>query len=171
MGTLGKAFGTAGAFVAGSRVLTEFLTNRARTFIFTTASPPAIAAAALAALEIAEQEPERRERVRANARRLREGLGALGYAPAGPPDGHIVPVVIGENDATMEVGAALRAAGFLVGAVRPPTVPPGTSRLRITVSAAHSPVDINALLDALERALPRSSSAQRGEGARGVRTR
>jgi 8-amino-7-oxononanoate synthase len=149
MGTLGKALGTSGAFVAGSRTLIDFLINRARSFIFTTATPPALAAATLEALRIAEAEPERRIRVRDAARRLRSGLAALGYPLDGPSDSHIIPVPIGDADRTMQVGAALGARGFLVGAVRPPTVPAGTSRLRLTVSAAHAPADIDALLAAL----------------------
>ena len=153
MGTLGKACGVAGAFVAGSRALVDYLTNRARAFVYTTGSPPALAAAALAALEIVAQEPERRARLRANALRLRAGLAARGRPVAGPEDGHIVPVMIGASDATMGVGAALEAAGFLVGAIRPPTVPDGTARLRITVSAAHDAPAIDALLDVLSAAL------------------
>jgi 7-keto-8-aminopelargonate synthetase-like enzyme len=154
MGTLGKACGVAGAFVAGSRPLVDYLTNRTRTFVYSTGSPPALAAAVLAALEIVEREPERRARVRANARRLRAGLAARGWPADGPEDGHIVPVVIGASDATMGVGAALEAAGFLVGAIRPPTVPDGTARLRITVSAAHDADTIDGLLDVLATALP-----------------
>lgn len=154
MGTLGKACGVAGAFVTGSRSLVDYLTNRARAFMYTTGTPPALAAAALAALEILEKEPDRRVRVRANARRLRAGLAARGRPAAGPADGHIVPVVIGASEATMAVGAALEEAGFLVGAIRPPTVPQGTARLRITVSASHDADTIDALLDALTAALP-----------------
>lgn len=146
MGTLGKALGTSGAFVAGSRTLIDFLINRARSFIFTTATPPALAAATLEALRIAEAEPERRTRVRDAARRLRSGLAALGYTLEGPSDSHIIPVPIGDADRTMQVGAALRARGFLVGAVRPPTVPAGTSRLRLTVNASHTPDEIEDLL-------------------------
>ena len=154
MGTLGKAFGVAGAFVAGSRPLVDYLCNRARAFVYTTGSPPALAAAAVTALEIAANEPERRGHLRAAARRLRAGLAALGWPAGGAEEGHIVPVMIGESEATMQVGAALRAAGFLVGAVRPPTVPAGTARLRITVSAAHSSDQIDALLAVLASALP-----------------
>ena len=154
MGTLGKACGVAGAFVAGSRPLVDYLTNRARAFVYTTGTPPALAAAARRALEVVAQEPERRGRLRDNARRLRAGLAARGWPAAGPDDGHIVPVVIGASEATMAVAAALEAAGFLVGAIRPPTVPAGTARLRITVSTAHDAAAIDALLDALAAALP-----------------
>jgi 8-amino-7-oxononanoate synthase len=154
MGTLGKALGVAGAYVAGSRQLIDYLTNRARGFVFTTGTPPALAAAAAAALRIARAEPERRDRLRAVARRLREGLAALGYLCPGLRDGHIIPVAIGEAGETVRVGAALSARGYLVGAVRPPTVPLGTSRLRITASAAHTDGHIDGLLEALAVTLP-----------------
>ncbi|HEX6749308.1 MAG TPA: 8-amino-7-oxononanoate synthase [Longimicrobium sp.] len=153
MGTLGKALGTAGAFVAGSKTLCEWLMNRARPFVFTTGSPPALAAAALAALRIAEDEPWRRDRLRANARRLREGLAALGRPAPGEADGHIVPVLIGGAEETMRAGRLLAERGFLAGAVRPPTVPPGTSRLRLTLSAAHTGEQVDGLLAALAEVL------------------
>ncbi|HYJ78795.1 MAG TPA: 8-amino-7-oxononanoate synthase [Longimicrobiaceae bacterium] len=156
MGTLGKALGAAGAFVAGSAAVRDLLLNRARSFVFSTAPPPALAAAALEALRIVRGEPWRRERLRANARRLRGGLRALGRPAGGEPDGHIVPVVIGAADATVSAGDALREAGYLVGAVRPPTVPAGTSRLRITLSAAHTDEEVDGLLAALAEVLPGS---------------
>jgi len=158
MGTLGKALGTAGAFVAGSATLCEWLMNRARPFVFTTASPPALAAASLAALGIAREEPWRRERLRTNARRLRAGLDALGRPAPGEADGHIVPVLTGGAEATVRAGRLLLERGFLVGAVRPPTVPPGTSRLRLTLSAAHTPEQVDGLLAALAEVLPSPST-------------
>lgn len=158
MGTLGKALGTAGAFVAGSRTLREWLLNRARSFVFTTGTPPALAAATREAVRIAAAEPWRRERVRENAHRLRAGLAALGRSAPGEADGHIVPVPVGDAAAVVAAGAALRARGFLVGAVRPPTVPAGTSRLRLTVTAAHTAEEIDALLAALADVLPASPS-------------
>jgi 8-amino-7-oxononanoate synthase len=154
MGTLGKALGTAGAFVAGSATVIEFLMNRARAFVFTTGTPPALAAATMAALQIVRSEPWRRERLRENARRLRHGLAAIGWAADGVEDGYIIPVVIGKTEETMRVGTALREAGYLVGAVRPPTVPMGTSRLRLMVSTAHTEAQIDGLLQALREALP-----------------
>jgi 8-amino-7-oxononanoate synthase len=154
MSTLGKALGTSGAFVAGSVVLREWLMNRARPFVFTTAPPPALAAAALEALRIARDEGWRRDRLRANARRLREGLAALGHPVPGEPDGHVVPVLIGDAGDTVRAGDSLRERGFLVGAVRPPTVPPNTSRLRITLSAAHTTEQVDALLAAVAQILP-----------------
>jgi len=145
VGTLGKALGTSGAWVAGTQTLIELLTSRARSFIFTTGTPPAMAAASLEALRLAEVEPWRREAVRERARRLRGRLRDGGREVTGAADGHIVPVVIGDPTRTMAVVAELRRRGFLVGGVRPPTVPAGTSRLRISVSAVH-PME---LVDAL----------------------
>jgi 8-amino-7-oxononanoate synthase len=155
MGTLGKALGTEGAFIAGSAILRDYLLNRARSFVFSTASPPALAAATLAALRIARDEPWRRERLRAHARTLRGALARAGHAPAGEPDGHVVPVLTGSAEATVRAGDTLRDLGFLVGAVRPPTVPAGTSRLRITLSAAHTDSHVHGLIDALLSVLPR----------------
>ena len=154
MGTLGKALGTAGAFIAGSERLREWLLNRARPFVFTTGTPPALAAATLEALRIVRDEPWRRARLRENAHRLRDGLAAFGHVVPGEADGHIVPVLTGDAEGTMRIGAALRERGFMVGAVRPPTVPPGGSRLRITLSAAHTAEQIGGLLDALRTELP-----------------
>lgn len=155
MGTLGKALGTSGAFIAGSSTLVEYLLNRARAFVFTTGSPPALAAAALEALAIVQREPWRRDALRDNARRLRRGLAAMGRPADGDASGYVVPVLLGGAEETMRVGRALRQRGFLVGAVRPPTVPMGTSRLRITLSAAHDASQIDALLDALRETLQR----------------
>lgn len=145
VGTLGKAFGTTGAWVAGSESLIEYLTGRARSFVFTTGSPPAMAAAALEAVRIAHVEPWRREAVRERARRLRERLQSAGREVSGSLDGHIIPVTIGNPVRTMAAVGELRRRGFLVGGVRPPTVPAGTSRLRISVTAVH-PLE---LVDAL----------------------
>lgn len=156
VGTLGKALGTTGAYVAGSAALIELLLNRARSFIFTTGTPPAMAAATLEAMRIAGSEPWRREAVRARATRLRQRLRLDGREAPGLPDGHIVPVHVGDPVRTMRIVADLRRRGFLVGGVRPPTVPAGTSRLRISVSAMHPPELVDALaanlLDALASA-------------------
>lgn len=147
MGTLGKALGTAGAFIAGSRTLVQFLLNRARSFVFTTASPPAIAAATIEAIQIAQNEPWHREKLKANAKRLRSALGGLIpedclEASSSP---HILPVVVGSSRRVVQVGAELQSRGFIVGVVRPPTVPAGTARLRIASSAAHTEEQIDAL--------------------------
>jgi 8-amino-7-oxononanoate synthase len=155
MGTLGKALGVSGAFVGGSATLVEFLLHRARSFVFTTSTPPGLAAATLEALRIVHEEPWRREQLRENATRIRAGLLAMGRPANGLPDSYIVPVSIGSAEATVHVGLALREAGYLVGAVRPPTVPRGTSRLRITVNATHTPAHIDGLLEALHATLNR----------------
>jgi 8-amino-7-oxononanoate synthase len=149
MGTLGKAFGVAGAFVLGSRVLTRHLINHARSFVFSTAPMPAQAAAARESLRVARSEPERRTRVRDNAARLRAALSRYAITARGERDAHVVPVLIGDTADTVRVGAELRARRFLVGAVRPPTVAEGTSRLRISVSAAHTAEQIDGLAAAL----------------------
>ncbi len=149
MGTLGKALGVSGAFIAGSHTLRDFLMNRARSFIFTTGTPPAVAAGALAALAILRDEPWRRERLRANVARLRQHLADLGRPVDPELPGHVVPVIIGDADRTTAIGQTLRARGFVVGAIRPPSVPLGKARLRITLSAAHTLQQIDTFADAL----------------------
>jgi 8-amino-7-oxononanoate synthase len=143
IGTLGKAAGTAGGFVVGPRALRDLLTNRARTFVFTTALPPPVAAASAAALAlIAGREGDRRRALLAEHRHsLGQALAEVGLA-AGPPIGAILPVVLGSEARALSVAAALQARGFFVPAIRPPTVAPGSSRLRITLSAAHEPADL-----------------------------
>ena len=142
MGTLSKALGAAGGFIAGSADLCAYLRNRARSFIFDTALPPPTTAAALAALRVVEREPERPVRARTLAARLATGLRAAGFEVDDPPAA-VVPVVIGEPGPAMALSARLLAAGVLVTAIRPPTVPPGTSRLRATVMATHTDADID----------------------------
>jgi 8-amino-7-oxononanoate synthase len=153
IGTLGKALGTAGAFVAGSRVLIEYLQHRARSFVFSTASSPALATATLTALHIARDEEWRRERLHENARSIRTRLRAHGLDAGGDPDSAIVPVPVGDPRLTVRVAARLERDGMIVGAIRPPTVPAGTSRLRITVSAAHEPEHLERLCTSLVAAL------------------
>lgn len=157
VGTLGKALGTAGAYVGGSQELVEFLVSRARSFIFTTGSPPAMAAATLEALRIAQVEGWRRDAVRERSRRLRTRLVAAGFEVTGPEDGHVIPLVIGDPVRTMATVADLRRRGFLVGGVRPPTVPAGTSRLRISMSAVHPVELVDALAATLIDTLRRSA--------------
>ncbi len=157
MGTMGKALGVSGAFVAGSRTLVDYLMNRARSFVYTTGTPAILAAAALEALNIIAAEPWRRDRLRRNAQELRQGLNALGYRVPGESDGHIVPFILGDAATTMSVAANLFDSGFLVGAIRPPTVQVGLSRLRITVSAAHDDGHIFGLLAALRESLSNES--------------
>jgi 8-amino-7-oxononanoate synthase len=160
VGTLGKAFGSGGAFVLGSAILHEYLLNKARSFVFSTGLPPAQAAAAREALSIARAEPWRRAKVAEHARALRAALQAALRARGidaacvlGEPASAIVPVMVGDSARVMAVGAALAALGFLVGAVRPPTVPAGGARLRIAVSAAHTSEQVNALAVAVADAL------------------
>jgi 8-amino-7-oxononanoate synthase len=148
MGTLGKALGTAGAFVAGEATLIETLVQHARTYIYTTALPPAVAAATLASLRIVQDESWRRERLDALVRRLRAGAASLGLSLL-PSRSPIQPLVLGEAERALAWAQALRARGILVPAIRPPTVPRGSARLRITLSAAHEEADVDRLLDAL----------------------
>ena len=153
MGTLGKAFGTFGAFVAGSETLVETLIQEARTYIYTTAPPPAAAAATRAALRLVREQDWRREQLQALVRRFREGAAQLGLELADSPT-PIQPLIVGEATAALHLGETLRARGILIGAIRPPTVPPGSARLRITFSAAHSAAQVDRLLDALEQLMP-----------------
>ncbi|MDH5228079.1 MAG: 8-amino-7-oxononanoate synthase [Gammaproteobacteria bacterium] len=148
MCTLGKAIGTFGAFVAGSEVLIESLLQRSRTYIYTTALPPAVAAATREALRVLRDEPERRERVRAHAARFQAGVRALGLQ-AMPSNTPIQPLLAGDEAAAVAASDALFDSGIWVPAIRPPTVPAGTSRLRFTFSASHTDAQIDQLLDAL----------------------
>jgi 8-amino-7-oxononanoate synthase len=131
--TAGKALGVAGAFVAGPAWAIEYLIQRARPFIFSTAPPPALAAALDTSLDIVEEEPQRRAVLLDRAEKLRVRLLTAGV-PVAPGTSPIVPVVIGDNDAAVAVAQAMQADGFDVRAIRPPTVPPGTARLRISVN-------------------------------------
>jgi 8-amino-7-oxononanoate synthase len=131
--TAGKALGVSGAFVAGPSWAIEYLIQRARPFIFSTAPPPSQAAALEASLAIVASEPERRERLLTLARDLRASLAAAGL-PVLPGSSPIIPIVLGDNERALAVASALQAQGFDVRAIRPPTVPPGTSRLRIAVN-------------------------------------
>jgi 8-amino-7-oxononanoate synthase len=149
VGTLGKAFGVAGAFVYGSATLIQYLINRARSFIFSTAMMPAQAAAAREAVRIVRTEPTHREKLLANAIRMTRMLHGDGIQAMGDAGAHIVPVMIGDAGAAVAAGAQLASRGYLVGALRPPTVPNGASRLRITVSAAHTPLQIGGLAETL----------------------
>jgi 8-amino-7-oxononanoate synthase len=157
IGTLGKAFGTFGAFVAGSAALVELLVQRARTYIFTTALPPAVAAAARTAVALAAAEPWRRERLREHVARFRAGCSSLGL-PLGESATPIQPLVLGSNEAALLASARLLERGILAAAIRPPSVPEGTARLRITFSAAHAATDVERLLEALA-ALPHPAPA------------
>ena len=156
MGTLGKALGSFGAYIAGSRVLIEWLINRARSFIYSTALPPPVLGAALAALHIVKSEPERRRRLWNNAAFLGQGLSRLGYR-LGETQSPILPVLIGDEETTMALTAALVKRGVFAHGIRPPTVPEGTARLRVTPTAAHTE-------DELDRALQAFAGAGREVG-------
>jgi len=145
VGTLSKTLGSLGGFVAGPRVLIDLLVNRARSYIFTTALSPADTAAALAAVEVVVS-PEGDDL----RRRLRTVVDRV--VPGHPSP--IVPVMIGDESAAVEVADRLLSRGLLVPAIRPPTVPAGTSRLRVALSAAHSDADTDALLDGLDACWP-----------------
>jgi len=149
VGTLGKSFGTFGAFVAGSEALIETLIQYSRSYIYTTALPPAIAAATIASLKIVREETWRRDKLGHLIARFRSGAEQIGLqlAKSNTP---IQPVLINDDEKVMEVGKQLRASGFLVGAIRPPTVPVGTGRLRITFSADHSEEQVDQLVAALD---------------------
>lgn len=150
VGTLGKSLGAAGAFVAGPADVIAFLENRARTQVFSTALPPVTVTAAHRALRLACSEPWRREQVRELVARFHQGLAAAGLAvPASRTA--IQPLVIGTDADALAASEALRAAGYLVTAIRPPTVPEGTARLRITFTAAHTTAQVDGLVDALAR--------------------
>jgi glycine C-acetyltransferase len=149
MGTLGKALGGFGAYIAGSSELRELLVNRSRSFIFTTALPPPVLAAGIAALDLVDEEPEMRKKLWSNVDRFRKGLTAMGYAPLG--ETHIIPICVGEPSVTMKMSEMLFEAGIFVQGIRPPTVPQGSSRLRITVTTSHTEQDIDFTLEALKR--------------------
>ncbi len=149
MGTLGKAFGTFGAFVAGSEALIEYLIQAARPYVYTTALPAAVAEATRAALRLALTEDWRREKLATLVQRFRQGAAELGL-PLMESETPIQPVLLGSAERALEVSARLQEAGILVPAIRPPTVPEGTARLRITFSAAHSEAQVDRLLAALD---------------------
>jgi 8-amino-7-oxononanoate synthase len=144
MGTLGKALGGFGAYVAGSAAVRELLINRCRSFIFTTSLPPAVMAMAIAAIDLVKREPERREALWKNCRRLTTGLRALGFpAESASP---IVPVIIGDAGRCMRFSERLLERGVFAQGIRPPTVPSGTSRLRMTLMATHTAEQIDRAL-------------------------
>lgn len=147
-GTLGKAFGCFGAFIAGSEKLINHLVNEARSYIYTTAMPPALAAAARAALVRVTKDEWRREHLQDLISHFKQGAAERGLVLMAS-DSPIQPMIIGDSGKTMELAARLRQRGYLVVAIRPPTVRKGTSRLRITLTAAHQPGQLDALLDAI----------------------
>lgn len=148
MATLGKALGTAGAFVAGSEELIEFLIQSARTYVYTTAMPPAVAEATRVSMRLVRQADDRREHLQQLIRQFRQGASQLGLQLMDSATA-IQPVIAGETAVASRWSQRLLEQGILVSAIRPPTVPQGTARLRITLSASHSPVQVDRLLEAL----------------------
>ncbi|RRQ24584.1 8-amino-7-oxononanoate synthase [Guyparkeria sp. SCN-R1] len=149
VGTLGKAFGTAGAFVAGAAEPLAVLLQRARTYLFTTAQPPAVAEASRAALAIVRDEGWRRDHLAELVRRFRAGVAGIPGLEPMPSSTPIQPLTVGEADRALAMAERLDSVGLLVPAIRPPTVPVGGSRLRVTLSAAHERADLEELLSAL----------------------
>jgi 8-amino-7-oxononanoate synthase len=153
IGTLGKSFGTAGAFVAGSEELIETLIQFARPYIYTTSQPPGLACATLKSLELLRTEHWRREHLKALIKQFRDGAQAIGlelmdsFTP-------IQPILIGDSGRALRLSQMLRERGLMVTAIRPPTVPAGSARLRVTLSAAHSEAQVRLLLEALEQCYP-----------------
>jgi 8-amino-7-oxononanoate synthase len=148
MGTFSKAFGVYGAYLAGRRPWIRYLRTTCRTFIYTTALPPAVIGAVGKALELVRAADEARRRLRGGAERLRAGLRALGL-DTGSSTTHIVPVILGQTGAALSFARALEDAGVLGIAIRPPTVPPGTARIRLSLTAAHDERDLERALDAI----------------------
>jgi 8-amino-7-oxononanoate synthase len=164
VGTLGKAFGSFGAFVAGAADLIEWLLQKARPYLYTTALPQPVAAATRAALALAQREPWRRERVHALTARFRTRAQAAGVSLS-PSTTPIQPLLIGSAAAALAAQQALAQAGFWVVAIRPPTVPAGRARLRVTLSAAHTEAQVDALADALARVCARKQAHERAHEA------
>lgn len=153
VGTLGKGFGTAGAFVAGSEELIETLIQFARPYIYTTSQPPAVAYATLKSLELLRTEGWRREHLNRLIARFRAGAAEIGLSLMASPT-PIQPILVGDSERALKLSALLKERGLLVGAIRPPTVPAGSARLRVTLSAAHSEAQLERLLGALAECWP-----------------
>lgn len=153
VGTLGKGFGTAGAFVAGSEELIETLIQFARPYIYTTSQPPAVACATLKSLQLLQTESWRREHLNRLIARFRSGAAEIGLRLMDSPT-PIQPILVGDSERALRLSVLLRERGLQVGAIRPPTVPAGSARLRVTLSAAHSAAQLEQLLDALAECWP-----------------
>lgn len=153
MGTLGKAVGTAGAFIAGSELLIEALIQVARPYIYTTAMPPAVAAATRKSLQLIQKEAWRREHLQSLIAQFKSGAAELGLPVMESPSA-IQPLIIGDEATALAITQKLRERGILITAIRPPTVPAGTSRLRITLSAAHTTEQVEFLLHQLNELVP-----------------
>jgi 8-amino-7-oxononanoate synthase len=150
MGTLGKALGSFGAFVAGSRDVIDYLINSSRSYIFSTALPPAVCVASMAAIQIMDREPWRREALWRNRSRFAAGLSAIGIT-AENSETPIIPLMIGDAERALHAAGGLFAGGIFAQAIRPPSVPDGASRIRTTVMATHSDQDIDSALEVFEK--------------------
>jgi 8-amino-7-oxononanoate synthase len=162
MGTLSKALAAAGGYVAGSKDLISYLVNKARSYIFSTALPPALIAAAAAALDILRESSALVDRLAHNSRFFRTKLVEHGLSPGGGVT-PIIPLIVGDNEAALNAARALREEGLIVGAIRPPTVPWGQSRLRLTVSAAHTKEELESAAEKIARILRSQRSYFQGE--------
>lgn len=151
--TLSKAMGLMGGAVCTSAELADLLINHARAYIYTTSVAPVVAAGAIAAIDVMQHEPHRQQRLREQARRVRDELKSRGLTVGGLDDSPILPVIVGAPQAALKAGARSREEGILVGAIRPPTVPPGASRLRITLSSEHTDDQIKRLCETLRRVI------------------
>lgn len=163
IGTLSKALGTLGGFVAGSRELIDWLWNSARTQIYSTALPPSICAAAMVALEIVQAEPERREQLWRCSEILRAELARFELPVVADSEGPILPILTEDPTTTLAAAQTLERQSYLVSAIRPPTVPHGTSRLRISISTAFNEIDIRALAIAVARAVGEQAMVKQAE--------
>lgn len=150
MGTLGKALGSFGAYVAGDRDLVRYLLNKSRSYIFSTSLPPAVCAASLAAFNVLEQEPWRKERLWENRKRFVDGLNSLGI-DAAPSETPIVPILINSAEKALQAAGALLEQGIFAPAIRPPSVPANASRIRTTVTAVHGEEDLDQAITAFSR--------------------
>jgi 7-keto-8-aminopelargonate synthetase-like enzyme len=150
MGTYSKALGSQGGFLTGPKIWVEALINRARTFIYTTGLAPASCGAALGALDVLAQEPERVARLAELSHQVQKSLRSFGFRVPHVP-GPIVPILVGENEEALRMSQKLLDEGIWVAAIRPPTVPKGTARLRLSLSASHDEIDIEKLLSAFQR--------------------
>ncbi len=149
MGTFGKAFGSFGAYAAGSRSLIAYFVNRARSYLYSTALPPAVCAASIAAINIVEREPALRVKLRTNRKRLVDGIQTIGI-DAGNSESAIIPAMIGDSELALKAASRLFECGVFATAIRPPTVPSGTARIRMTITAGHTDKDIDCVLEALK---------------------
>ena len=159
LGTFSKALGSLGGYVAGDRRLIDYLHNRARSFIYSTALAPPVLGAIEAALEIVAREPERRHYLLDEAENFRRGLMQAGLDTLGS-ETQIVPVLVGDNGRTLEFAARLRQQGLMAVALRPPTVPPGQARVRFSLSAAHSREDLSRALETIITTRPGNGSGR-----------